>query len=187
MSLKFDIDDTNITSIADIVNIVNINFPYETFWIGIKWIGVYKNYLCIINEKKIHIINMETNTIKIIVIHPDINERQFTISAKLLKRPNMKCMLIYAASVKLTTGGCDIILFTNIIMDLDNPERKQINSECIYNCCMNTSIRYNPISQSNQVESFDILKHTFFIKELDGYIKYNLEGNILQTISSKWR
>jgi len=94
-------------------------------------------------------------------------------------------MLIYTISTRLV-GFNNTVLVSNIITDLDNSEQKQLNFETGQFGFFNCSIRYNPVSEKNSICNIDIFKH---ISHMAGpmirYIKYDLEGNILQAINTK--
>lgn len=143
-------------------------------------------HLCIFDSDKLYIVDLITKTEKCILINSDINSKEhiFTNSEVVL-HSNGKHILVYTVSTRLKSID-NTVLITNIISDLDNPEQKQLNFETGQFGFFNCSIRYNPDSETNCTSTVDILKHiTHMAGPMIRYIKYDLAGNILQTIKTK--
>lgn len=154
--------------------------------INIDNICATSKYLCIFDSNKLYIVNLNTKTEKCIITNPNIDPvEHIFINSEIVLHSSGKYMLIYTISTRLI-GFDNTVLISNIITDLDNPEQKQLNFETgqfgFYKC----SIRYNPFSETNNICSVDILKHISHIAgSMIRYIKYDLAGNILQTIKTK--
>lgn len=154
--------------------------------INIDNICATNEYLCIFDTNKLYIVNLNTKTENCVITHSNINPvDHIFINSEIVLHSSGKYMLIYTISARLVDAD-NTVLISNIITDLDNPKQQQLNCEPMQLGFFNCSIRYNPSSETNNTCSIDILKHAPRIAgPMIRYIKYDLSGNILQTINTK--